>query len=477
MQIKLPNFETARVLVIGDIMLDRYWFGNTSRISPEAPVPVVHIKETEDRPGGASNVALNVTALGGNAVLLGLAGKDEQAEILQENLQQAKVKCYFQKVSKAPTINKLRVISHNQQLIRLDFEENFHDTDIKQLLTDYNKQLAIANIVIISDYGKGIAKHIPEFIQKAKALNVPVLVDPKGLDFGIYRDATLITPNFSELTAIVGVCKNEKDIEAKGIKLIRDNGLEAVLVTRGAKGMSLIQANGDALHIPTQAREVYDVTGAGDTVIAALGTALAAGENLTNAVMLSNAAAGIVVKKLGAATASEAEIRRTLQRQQESWLGIVNEERLLQEVADAKAHGEKIVMTNGCFDILHAGHIAYLEQAKSLGKRLIVAVNDDASVQRLKGNDRPVNSLAQRMAVLAGLRSVDWIVPFSEDTPERLIKAVTPNVLVKGGDYKADEIAGAPHVIKNGGEVKVLAYIPDSSSSLIIDRIKKTEKT
>jgi D-beta-D-heptose 7-phosphate kinase/D-beta-D-heptose 1-phosphate adenosyltransferase len=240
--------------------------------------------------------------------------------------------------------------------------------------------------------------------------------------------------------------------------------------------MSLVCKDQPPVHIPTRAREVYDVSGAGDTAIATLGVAMACGKNPYEATILSNAAAGVVVRKLGAATVSPAELRRAMQRQQQDpWAGIMDEEELLQEVADARAHGEKIVMTNGCFDILHAGHITYLEQAKSLGQRLIVAVNDDASVAKLKGAGRPLNPLKQRMLVLSALRAVDWVVPFSEDTPERLITRVTPDILVKGGDYKVDQIAGARHVINSGGEVKILTFVEGASTTTLINRIKEEE--
>jgi D-beta-D-heptose 7-phosphate kinase/D-beta-D-heptose 1-phosphate adenosyltransferase len=473
MNFNLQNLELVRILVIGDVMLDRYWHGDTARISPEAPVPVVNIKQLTERPGGASNVALNARSLGAEVTLLGLVGKDEAAITLQNALKREKINCYLQSVSDLPTITKMRVIAHNQQLIRLDFEQGFFNIDMKELLNAYKKQLTNTDIVIISDYGKGIAKATKEIINLAKTKNIPIVVDPKGKDFTIYQDATLITPNFAEFEAIVGPCKNDQEIATKGMQLLLDNNFTAILVTRGAQGMSLIEANKEPLHIPTNVREVYDVTGAGDTVIATLAAALATGQDLPTAVELANIAAGITVRKLGAATISTAELRRAIQKKHNSWLGITNEERLTQDILDAKAHGETIVMTNGCFDVLHAGHIAYLEQAKALGTRLIVAVNDDDSIKRLKGKHRPINSLEQRMAVLAGLRAVDWVVSFAEDNPLRIIKAVTPDILVKGGDWQAHEIIGSDHVIKNGGKVQSLAFIEGHSSSNIINRIRE----
>jgi D-beta-D-heptose 7-phosphate kinase/D-beta-D-heptose 1-phosphate adenosyltransferase len=476
MNINLPDFEKARVLVVGDVMLDRYWKGDASRISPEAPIPIVHIKEFTDSPGGASNVALNVKALNAQVVLLGLIGKDEAGKILQSKLNEKGVNHQLQIAPELPTITKTRIIAHNQQLIRLDFEKTFFNIDMGELIKNYKAQLNNTNMVIISDYGKGVANCVKQIIQLARSKNIPVLVDPKGRDFNIYHGATLITPNLSEFETIVGSCQTDQELVQKGLELLQANNFTAILVTRGAQGMSLIHKTEKPLHILTQVREIYDVTGAGDTVIATLGAALSSGEHLANACELANIAASIVVRKLGAASVSVAELRRALRKRDDSWLGITNKEQLLLDVADAKAHGETIVMTNGCFDILHTGHISYLEQAKSLGSRLIVAINDDNSVKKLKGPNRPVNSLEKRMAVLAGLRCVDWVVPFSEDTPEELITAVTPDVLVKGGDWQVDEIVGAKHVIKHGGKVQSLPYVDNHSTTEIIDRIRGSKK-
>ncbi len=472
MNLHLPDFNKANVLVIGDIMLDCYWMSTTGRISPEAPVPVAHVRKVEEKPGGASNVALNVSALGSDATLIGRIGKDDAGKTLQDLLEAEKITCHFHKTNTVPTISKIRVISQHQQLIRLDFEQPEAEFDCDKIIKIYNKCLANVDAVIISDYGKGINICIPALIQAAAKLRIPVLVDPKNTNFSIYRGASIITPNFTEFEAVVGKCVDEKDIVSKALQLIQEYELEALLVTRGSQGMSLVRKNEEPLHISTHAQEVFDVTGAGDTVIATLGAALAAGENLADATRLANMAAGIVVQKLGAATASPAELRRELRRQQDSWLGVINETHLLEEIADAKAHGETIVMTNGCFDILHAGHVAYLEQAKALGDRLIIAVNDDASIKRLKGDDRPVNHLEQRMAVLAGLRCVDWVVSFSEDTPERLIKKITPDILVKGGDWKIEDIVGSDYVQKHGGKVMSLPYVDDQSTTNIINRIR-----
>lgn len=472
----LPDFSKARVLVVGDVMLDRYWKGETNRISPESPVPVVLVQNITERPGGAGNVALNISSLGAKVTLLANVGQDDAAMTLASMLEEAKVKCHLQYFSGLPTINKLRVLSRNQQLIRLDFEENFHAIDGKKLMAKYKTELSKSDVVIISDYGKGIASCVKDLIKSARAKKIPVLVDPKNKDFSLYQGATLITPNLGEFEAVVGPSSSDDVMVKKALELIHKHKINALLVTRGAKGMSLIQADGKHLHIPAHVHEVFDVTGAGDTVIAVLAAALASNKDLVTAAQIANIAAGIVVLKLGAATVSVPELRRAIQRRTDSWLGIVSQNRLLQEIADARAHGETIVMTNGCFDILHAGHISYLQQAKALGKRLVIAVNDDASIRRLKGKDRPINPLQQRMAVLAGLRSVDWVVPFSEDTPEELIKKVGPDILVKGSDYKVEQIAGADFVLKQGGKVILMDFVKGCSGTSIINRIKRGKK-
>ncbi len=471
MPIMLPNFKQSKVLVIGDIMLDRYWYGATSRISPEAPVPVVHVKEIEERPGGAGNVAFNLATLGCKASLIAQTGKDEVAERLRVILSAAGVDCDFVECDGIPTITKLRVISRHQQLIRLDFEERLHEVQDESLLIAYRSGIEHCEVVLLSDYGKGTLSQVSEMIDFAKAAGKRVLVDPKGSDFSIYRGASLITPNYGEFIAVVGECESEKDIETKGRALAAELGLEALLVTRGEHGMSLLPVVGEALHIPTRAQEVYDVTGAGDTVISVLAAALACGQSLQDATVLANIAAGIVVGKLGTAAITESELRLALKEDQEHNLGVMSKADLVTAVSDAKSRGEKVIMTNGCFDILHAGHVSYLENARQLGDRLIVAVNNDNSVKRLKGESRPIVPLEQRMAVIAGLASVDWVVPFTDDTPESLICDVLPDVLVKGGDYKAEEVAGYTCVVKNGGEVRILNFVDGVSTSKIIKAV------
>jgi D-beta-D-heptose 7-phosphate kinase/D-beta-D-heptose 1-phosphate adenosyltransferase len=469
----IPNFEHVRVLVYGDLMLDRYWYGHASRISPEAPVPVVHVRNHTVRPGGAANVALNVASLGGKVTVMGLVGDDLEAQQLREALQQERVDCEFLTIPHHPTVTKLRVIGQQQQLIRMDFEEPFIEVNDDALFEIYCRELQRTHVVVLSDYAKGALHHSQKLIQMARQNGISVLVDPKSRDLGRYRGATLITPNKAEFESIIGPWQNEDEMVEKAQKLIHYFELGGLLVTRGKDGMTLIQHNQPVQHFSAKAREVYDVTGAGDTVIGVIAAMISAGRDIKEAVRISNIAAGLVVMKLGAASVTAPELRRAVLRQGSLLEGILTEEELIEAVADARAHGETIVMTNGCFDILHAGHIQYLQQAKALGKRLIVAVNDDASVKMLKGPQRPLNSLIERMTVLSALRAVDWVVSFNEATPERLIRRIMPDVLVKGGDYKVEEVAGAQAVLAQGGVVKILDFLPGCSTTKLINKIQE----
>ncbi|PWI31995.1 bifunctional heptose 7-phosphate kinase/heptose 1-phosphate adenyltransferase [Vibrio albus] len=468
----LPDYSTSGVLIVGDVMLDRYWYGPTGRISPEAPVPVVKVEDNEERPGGAANVAMNIAALGGHASIIGLTGEDEPASVLAETLDSLKVNCNFIALPDYPTITKLRVMSRGQQLIRLDFEDRFENIDAELFLSRMVQSLPHVKAVVFSDYAKGALEHVQTMIQKAKSAGVPVFIDPKGADFERYRGATLLTPNMAEFELVTGKVKNEEELIRKGLELIEAYDFEALLVTRSEHGMTLLQRGKEPFHLPTQAKEVFDVTGAGDTVISVLAASVAAGKELDEACALANAAAGIVVGKLGTSTVSTVELAEAVHGSKDTDFGIISEAALIEAVKKARAKGENVVMTNGCFDILHAGHVSYLNHAAELGDRLIVAVNTDESVRRLKGAGRPVNPTDRRMAVLAGLGAVDWVVPFSEDTPQRLISEVLPSLLVKGGDYKPEDIAGGAEVIAAGGEVKVLNFEDGCSTTEIIEAIK-----
>ena len=472
-QIILPNFSGKRVLVYGDVMLDRYWHGDATRISPEAPVPVVNVTEIETRSGGAANVAQNIATLGAQVTLYGLVGEDSAAQELQDCLSQHNIDCRFLSLPHFPTITKLRVLGQHQQLIRMDFEkarEEAIDDDI--LFADFCAQLKNADMVVLSDYSKGALCHVEKLIQAANKNNVPVLIDPKHKNYARYSGATLLTPNLKEFESIVGHCRDLEEIVEKAQALLQREKIHNLLVTLGKDGMVLISPGKEAVHFHSKARDVFDVTGAGDTVIGVLAASLAAGMSILSAVELSNVAAGVVVGRLGAQAVTVRDLQQALLNAGDLSAGVLNESSLLLMVQAARARGEKIVMTNGCFDILDMGHVDYLAKAKALGDRLIVAVNDDESVRRLKGDDRPLNPVDARMRVLSALGAVDWVVLFSEDTPARLVSVVAPDVLVKGGDYRIDQIAGSDFVLQNGGEVLTIPLVEGYSTTGLIERMK-----
>ncbi|ARU54841.1 D-heptose-7- phosphate 1-kinase,D-heptose-1-phosphate adenylyltransferase [Oleiphilus messinensis] len=474
MQVDLNRFKKTNVLIAGDLMLDTYWHGDTSRISPEAPVPVVAVNKEESRPGGAANAALNVAALGAQANLVGIVGRDDAATTLTRLLDGAEIRHDLSIDEHYRTITKLRLISRHQQLIRADFEASPSAQMRQSLGNQFNSRLADADIVILSDYGKGALLQCRDLITEAKQRSVPVLVDPKGTDFSRYRHATLLTPNMAEFEAVAGQCRSEDDIINKALSLIHEHQIESLLITRSEHGMTLVKQSGEYHHFPAQAKEVFDVTGAGDTVISTLAVAIASGLDLETSVALANVAAGIVVGKLGTATTTAAELKLAIDADHDLERGMMSFEQLREAVSNARAAGKRIVFTNGCFDILHAGHVGYLQDAKRLGDRLIVAINDDASVSRLKGPNRPVNGLDRRMRVLSALKSVDWVISFSEDTPEPLIEALKPNVLVKGGDYSLDQVVGADIVTRYGGDIRVLSVEDNCSTTATIEKIRKS---
>ena len=462
--------EHAHILVAGDVMLDRYVYGDAGRMSPEAPVPVVRVRQIEERPGGAANVAANVGRLGVKVSLAGITGDDEQADILESALAGVGYGCY--RLSGASTITKLRVLSQNQQLLRLDYEDAFPAPAAAHLVEVYTRQLRAATLVVLSDYAKGSLASAPALIELARAQGLPVLVDPKGGDFSRYRNASVLTPNYREFEVVAGACRSEDELRAKALRLCEALALDAMLITRGEHGVSFVHKAGrDSIDLPAETRDVFDVTGAGDTVIATFAAALASGYDYRAAVGFANAAAGIAVQRLGATTVSAAEINARCGFGARKHLEL---DELLEALARSRDRGEKIVMSNGCFDLLHAGHVECLEQARALGDRLVVAVNDDASVRRLKGPGRPLQALDKRLKTLAGLAAVDWLVAFSEDTPERLVQALSPDLLVKGGDYAPHRIAGAEHVRQHGGKVVTVPLLPDCSTSALVDALRNT---
>ncbi len=464
-----PEYHGSHVAVIGDIMLDRYFYGDVSRISPEAPVPIVNVKREEQLPGGAANVAVNLSSLGASASLTGIVGDDNDGQQLLTQLTSIDVNCCFH--SAGDTIVKTRVMGGQQQLLRMDFEETFSSKEWPQVWSAAQSFLPDAKVIVLSDYNKGTLSNCQKVIRYGMERDIPVIVDPKGTDFSKYTCADLLTPNLSEFLAVVGPVETESEMEEKAQRLISKLNIKALLVTRSEKGMTLFRSGKDAFHLPAITKEVADVTGAGDTVIATIAASLAAGMDLEMSVTLSNIAASIVVGKVGTTAITAPELELEFHKYHQS-SGSLSNEQLALAVRLAKQRGEKVVFTNGCFDILHAGHVTYLQQARALGDRLIVAINSDDSVTKLKGVGRPINSLDRRLAVLQGLESVDWVTSFSGDTPEALLEQLQPSLLVKGGDYSEDQVVGKEIVYAYGGEVKVMSMVPDCSTTKIIEKAR-----
>lgn len=472
----MHDFSQTRILVIGDVMLDQYWSGRAGRISPEAPVPVVKVADEDVRAGGAANVALNIAALGAQVSLMGIIGQDAFGEQLNQVLAHAGVDSDWV-YSESGTICKLRVLSHHQQLIRMDFENAVPSESAQDLADLMAQKVSDFDVLVVSDYAKGALQFVEQMIAEAKAHEVPVLIDPKGDDFSRYAGATLIKPNQSEFELIVGACEDAQAVVEKAQTLIEQIDIEALLVTRSENGMALVEKHHSPTLMKSRALDVFDVTGAGDTVMATLATAYGSGLSLPEAVRLANEAAGIVVKKVGTSTVSKVELEAQLNAaMRHKGYASMSEDEVMELIRIAQEKGEKVVFTNGCFDILHSGHVRYLNEAAKRGDRLVVAVNSDESVKQLKGDSRPIVGLTGRMELLSALSCVDWVVPFSEDTPERLICKLLPDVLVKGGDYQPDQIAGAKCVWDNGGEVAVLSFWEGYSTTNIVEKIQDAEQ-
>jgi D-beta-D-heptose 7-phosphate kinase/D-beta-D-heptose 1-phosphate adenosyltransferase len=476
-----PSNE-AWALVIGDLMLDRYLWGKVERVSPEAPVPVVLLDKENCRPGGAANVAANIAGLGLPCRLLGCVGKDEDGRQLIESVAQTGVATQaIVSLPRRPTITKTRIVGGHQQMLRVDREaDGPFDLEERQLLEQaIAKAMADAPaVIVLSDYAKGVLH--PDICQLviglARKAGIPVLVDPKGRDYGKYRGATALTPNRRETSE---ACGGIRDIDAlldAADKLRQELGLDFLAVTRSEEGISLIE-DGQRLQIPAMVKQVFDVSGAGDTVIATLAAGLVAGLSHYDALHLANLAAGIVVGKVGtvAITAEELLGELATEEVREQADKVCDLGRLLARVARWKAAGQTVVFTNGCFDLLHSGHVTYLEQARKLGHRLIVGLNTDRSVSALKGPSRPVIHEADRARVLAALEAVDAVVLFDEDTPLQLIAAIKPSVLVKGSDYAENEVVGGAEVKSWGGRVALVEIVPGRSTSGIIGKLAPVE--
>lgn len=473
----LPPVAGVHVLVVGDIMLDRYIHGRTDRVSPEAPVPVVQIEGSDDRLGGAANVAANVVSLGGRCTLVGAIGDDGAGRSVAALLAAAGISTDLVIVPNCRTTVKERVVSRHKQLLRMDVEATLPASVADEIALRAKRHLSNADVLVIEDYDKGAVTSPAHIVAVAKEHQVPTIADPKFKPFAEYRGVQVLKPNQPEFEQALGHWPLGDELHETGRELARSNGLEAIALTRGEEGLTLFQANGECLHVPAESVDVYDSTGAGDTVAATLGICVALGWPLVDGVRVANVAGGVVCAKSGTAVASVHELNRAIKAHSRRDKKLEAPEslprrQLAATVANARRRGERVVFTNGCFDILHAGHVGYLNEARQLGDRLIVAVNDDDSARRLKGAGRPVNRLEHRMRVLEGLAAVDWVVPFSEDTPEALLSEIRPDVLVKGGDYAAHEVVGADLVREYGGEVRVLGLVEDCSTSNIAERIK-----
>ena len=472
MHLNLPDFSKIRALVVGDAMLDRYWDGTAERVSPEAPVPVVTIEDERSRIGGAGNVAVNIASLGAHPTLLAPVGPDQPGRVFARLIGQHGIENRLMVQDGMTTPLKLRVVSQHQQLIRLDFEKpaSFNKTLFRKR---FRSALNHCDVVILSDYGKGALEDPQPLIDLCRRRDKPVFVDPKRTDFSAYAGATAITPNRRELEAVAGPAPTLEAISAQAEKLCRRHRLKAMLVTLGEQGM-LLRKGRKSTHLPVTARDVFDVTGAGDTAIAMFACAHAAGLPLEEAMRLANLAAGQVVGKFGTASVTPDELKQAIRLGRNIETGVVPCNTLRRLVRETRELGETVVLTNGCFDLLHAGHVALLEQAAELGDRLVVAVNSDASVRRNKGRGRPIQPLKYRQQVLAGLECVDWVVSFSQKTPERLIRQITPDVLVKGADYAPSQIVGKKEVEEAGGKVVVLPLVEGYSTTDLIRRIRES---
>ena len=480
---KLPELDPAqppRILVVGDLMIDRYLWGTCDRVSPEAPVQVVNVASESYALGGAGNVVANLASLGAKPQLVALVGSDLSQTRLPALLSEWGVSSDgLVRDDERPTTVKTRLLAAKHQIVRFDVESSAQCSEqcATELIERAKAALEQTDVVILSDYGKGLLtpRVARALIELCHARKVPVLVDPKGRDYEKYRGASLLTPNRREAAQATGIALDSQEhIRSAGRKLSHELGLGACLITLSEDGMALFHDQRE-FWLATEAREVFDVTGAGDTVIAAVAFGLAAGLPLADACRFANRAAGVVVGKVGSATVTLDELRAhrssaSFSRPEDK---ILEPERLLREVGRLRGQGQKIVFTNGCFDLLHAGHVQYLSRAANLGDVLIVGLNSDASVRRLKGERRPLNRESDRALLLAALSAVSYVVLFGEDTPLSLIRSIAPDVLVKGGDYVADQIVGADLVRAAGGSVEVLPFVAGHSTSALIERARR----
>jgi D-beta-D-heptose 7-phosphate kinase/D-beta-D-heptose 1-phosphate adenosyltransferase len=474
----IEAFSRSTVLCVGDLMLDRFVYGGVTRISPEAPIPVIRVEDERAMLGGAGNVVHNLVTLGARCTFVSVIGADPEGHELAAMVgAEGGVEAYLLTEPDRPSTVKTRYIAGGQQLLRADRETDrpLSEAVANDLTRAACDAVDACDAVILSDYGKGVISDslAAALIERARAAGKPVVVDPKGTDFGCYRGASVVTPNRHELAAASGMATaSDDDVVAAARKLIDECGVEAILVTRGQDGMSLVTA-GDANHVSALAREVFDVSGAGDTVVAVFAAAIGAGVPRLDAVALANVAAGIVVGRLGTAAVFGAELLSALHTSDvlSSDAKVAPAALALDKVSQWRQRGERIAFTNGCFDLLHPGHLSLLRQAAAQADRLVVGLNSDASAGRLKGPDRPVQGEAARALVLASLEAVDLVVIFDDDTPLALIEALRPEILVKGADYKLENVVGAELVQGYGGAVVLAKLEPGFSTTETIARL------
>jgi D-beta-D-heptose 7-phosphate kinase / D-beta-D-heptose 1-phosphate adenosyltransferase len=475
----LNGFHGARVLVLGDVMLDRFVYGSVERISPEAPIPVVNVERVLDMPGGAANVARNIAAMGAHAIILGVVGDDAWAGDLRVQLaSSATIDAHLIVDSSRPTSVKTRYVADGQQVMRADRESrNPLPANIaERLLDEFSAALAGADAVVLSDYAKGVLSDpvTRAAIDIARRAGKIVIVDPKSKNFARYQGATVLTPNQVELQQACGQeCLGDEQVVKGAYRILEQGICDTMVVTRGKDGMSIVQAGGKAVHLPTAKRQVFDVSGAGDTVVAVISLGLAVGAAVVDAAALANIAAGIVVGKRGTATVTAGEMIAI----QRPFDGSTDPQKIfaldtvLQLARSWREQGLKIAFANGCFDLLHPGHISLLEQARRSADRLIVGLNADSSIRRLKGPNRPIQTEVARATVLSAVKSVDAVVIFAEDTPIDLIEVLAPDVLVKGADYTLDQVVGADFVIRRGGKVLLADLLTGHSTTDTVTRV------
>jgi D-beta-D-heptose 7-phosphate kinase / D-beta-D-heptose 1-phosphate adenosyltransferase len=470
------EWHNNRVLVVGDLMLDRYIWGNVDRISPEAPVPVVRCGHRTERPGGAANVAMNLLGLGSRATLFGFCGHDADALALQKSLREGGVDVALTPVPSHPTTSKLRILSGKQQMLRLDTErtDGYPTEAYAALIASVIAALETADAVVLSDYAKGVLTEevCQQVIRAANRRGIPVLVDPKQRDFARYRGATTISPNLTELSIVTGIPpQNLDDVLAAGQTLVSKLGLQCLIATLSEKGIAVLKEDSRFV-APAAARQVFDVSGAGDTVIATLALAAASNLDMETGAQLANVAAGIVVGKVGTVPVERGELLSSLmpEIQLHAREKVLTLEQLRMRAAAWRSAGESIVFTNGCFDLLHIGHITLLEEARREGGRLVVGINSDASVRALKGPTRPIVGERERGRILAALAAVDAVIVFDDPTPLRLIEALRPDILVKGGDYREETVVGAEQVRSWGGRVRIVPTVEGFSTTRLIAR-------